>query len=83
MAETEKISVVQADLRNQSHAEGFLKLMDAYAEEIAKDLGCCKLTLEVLSGNEKAKAAYLRFGFDGYQLAPETGHALFWQKKLE
>jgi len=41
-----------------------------------------KVTLEVLSGNERAKALYLALGFGDYQLDPEAGHALLWQKKL-
>ncbi|MBV0932805.1 GNAT family N-acetyltransferase [Marinobacterium weihaiense] len=51
-------------------------------ETIARERGCCKVTLEVLSGNEAAKASYQRFGFAGYELDPETGVALFWEKKL-
>jgi len=51
-------------------------------EEIARLKNCCKLTLEVLSGNEVAKASYKKFGFSGYELDPELGKALFWQKKL-
>ncbi len=54
----------------------------AKAEEIARSLGCCKLTLEVLEGNQVAQAAYRAYGFDGYELNPETGKALFWQKKI-
>lgn len=27
-------------------------------------------------------AVYRSFGFAGYELNPETGRALFWQKKL-
>jgi GNAT superfamily N-acetyltransferase len=54
----------------------------ARAEVFAKEKGCCKLTLEVLEGNEIAKNAYLKFGFDGYELDPQMGKALFWQKKL-
>jgi ribosomal protein S18 acetylase RimI-like enzyme len=53
------------------------------AEELARQRGCCKLTLEVLSGNETAKAVYRRVGFSDYQLDPAKGHALFWEKKLE
>lgn len=52
------------------------------AEQIAVELGCCKLTLEVLEGNEVAKSAYLGYGYNGYQLDPELGRALFWEKKL-
>lgn len=51
-------------------------------EEIALDMGCCKLTLEVLSGNEVAKSAYRKFGFSGYELDSGFGNAQFWQKKL-
>jgi ribosomal protein S18 acetylase RimI-like enzyme len=51
-------------------------------EEIAVARGCCKLTLEVLAGNRRAKAAYDRFGFSAYELDPELGAAVFWQKIL-
>ncbi|MEX5689713.1 GNAT family N-acetyltransferase, partial [Pseudomonas silesiensis] len=51
-------------------------------EEIARQRGCCKLTLEVLEGNEVAQGAYRKLGFDNYQLSPETGRAMFWQKAL-
>ena len=61
---------------------GIAKLMLAKAEEVARSLGCCKLTLEVLQGNQAAQALYAAFGFAGYALDPAMGHALFWQKKL-
>ncbi|WP_411743427.1 GNAT family N-acetyltransferase [Reinekea sp.] len=51
-------------------------------EEIANDRGCCKVTLEVLDGNKVAKNAYLKFGYAGYELNPEMGKALFWEKPL-
>lgn len=53
------------------------------AEEIAKTKGCCKLTLEVLEGNKLAQLAYEKAGFSGYELDPEMGKAVFWQKKIE
>lgn len=53
------------------------------AEQHARARGCCKLTLEVLPGNDEAMAVYRRFGFAGYRLRPEHGEALFWQKWLE
>jgi GNAT superfamily N-acetyltransferase len=61
---------------------GLSKLMLQKAEEIALDLGCCKLTLEVLEGNHVAQSAYKAFGFCGYELNPQMGKALFWEKKL-
>ncbi len=57
------------------------KLLNAIEKE-AKQRGCCKLTLEVLSENTLAQAAYERFGFSAYELKKETGTALFWEKEL-
>lgn len=54
----------------------------AAVEAQARELGCCKLTLEVLEGNSIAQAAYRSLGFDAYQLDPSLGKALFWEKKL-
>jgi GNAT superfamily N-acetyltransferase len=61
---------------------GLSKLLLQKAEEIALDLGCCKLTLEVLEGNHVAQSAYKACGFSGYELNPQMGKALFWEKKL-
>jgi ribosomal protein S18 acetylase RimI-like enzyme len=61
---------------------GISKLMFIKAEEIARSRGCCKMTLEVLSGNKPARSAYAKFGFESFQLDPEMGGALFLQKKL-
>ncbi|OUR78971.1 GNAT family N-acetyltransferase [Alphaproteobacteria bacterium 46_93_T64] len=57
------------------------KLLDKI-EEIAREKECCKITLEVLSGNKVAQNSYRKFGFAPYSLDPEAGEALFWQKKL-
>lgn len=57
------------------------KMLDE-VERVAKQKGCCKLTLEVLEGNKVAKNAYVKFGFSGYELDPEMGKALFWEKTL-
>lgn len=51
-------------------------------EQYALTAGCCKLTMEVLEGNHAAKSAYRACGFEGYELDPEMGRAMFWQKKL-
>ncbi len=68
---------------SKSHrGRGISKQLLSKAEEIALGLGCCKLTLEVLEGNAIAQAAYQSCGYSGYQLNPDAGKALFWQKKL-
>lgn len=59
------------------------QLMLEKVETIAKERGCCKLTLEVLQGNKVAQSAYIKFGFGGYVLDPEMGNAMFWQKALK
>ena len=56
-------------------------LLDA-AQEHARALNCCKLTLEVLSSNQAALQAYQRFGFTHYALNAAQGQALFMQKWL-
>lgn len=70
--------VVHADYRGRGIGRGLL----AWAEQRARDLGCCKLTLEVLSNNTAALAAYERAGFAPYVLDPAAGQALFLQKLL-
>ena len=57
------------------------KLMQA-VEAFARELGCCKLTLEVLEGNSVARALYQACGFMGYELNAATGRAMFMQRLL-
>ena len=52
-------------------------------EQLARERGACKLTLEILSGNASAMKLYRRIGFDNYQLEPAMGHAQFMQKWLQ
>jgi ribosomal protein S18 acetylase RimI-like enzyme len=61
---------------------GLSAKMFAEVEKTAIARGCCKLTLEVLEGNTVAQNAYKKLGFAAYELDPEMGKALFWQKKL-
>jgi GNAT superfamily N-acetyltransferase len=70
--------IVISDYRGR----GISKKLLNKAEEIAIDLGCCKLTLEVLEGNTIAQMAYKSCGYSGYELNPKMGRAMFWQKKL-
>ncbi len=51
-------------------------------ESHARALGACKITLEVLEGNARAKAAYARLGFQGYELGETLGSAEFWERSL-
>jgi GNAT superfamily N-acetyltransferase len=71
--------VVHQDYRGQGLFRRMLQLLEA----IAKRLGCCKLTMEILESNHVALLAYKANGFSGYELVPEMGNAIFWQKKLK
>lgn len=62
---------------------GLTRKMFEEVEKIAQDKGCCKLTLEVLEGNTVAKNAYTALGFTSYELDPQMGKAMFWEKKLK
>ena len=64
--------------RGQGVGQALLKA----AEDYARARGCCKLTLEVLSGNAQALSSYKRFGFAQYELDPAAGQAQFMQKWL-
>jgi ribosomal protein S18 acetylase RimI-like enzyme len=61
---------------------GIAERMLAVAEEIARRRGAVKLTLEVLSGNQRAIRLYERIGFAGFQLDAALGTAVFLQKWL-
>lgn len=68
--------VVHVDVRGQGIGQALLY----WAEQRARELGCCKLTLEVLSKNTRAMASYQHAGFKPYELDPAAGHALLMQK---
>lgn len=70
--------VVSREFRGRGISRSLL----AKLEEIAVDAGCCKITLEVLEGNTVARNVYKTCGYAGYELNPEIGKAMFWQKKL-
>lgn len=68
--------VVAPQYRGQQIFDGML----ARLERVARERGCCKLTLEVLANNHRARGAYERTGFTDYQLDPCHGQADFVQK---
>ena len=57
------------------------RLLEA-VETRARELGCCRLTLEVQERNRVALELYARFGFVAGQYAPDAGPVLFRVKKL-
>ena len=71
--------IVLPDWRGRGVAGAMLEAV----VQIARDRGACKLTLEVLSGNQMALRTYAKLGFDAYQLDPEAGTAQFLQMWLD
>lgn len=71
--------VVHPQHRGRGIGQALLTACEAYARE----RGCCKLTLEVLTGNPRALRSYQHFGFAPYVLDPRDGQALLMQKWLD
>jgi len=57
------------------------RLLEA-VEGKARELGCCKLTLEVMDNNHRALRAYEAAGFVRYSLQKDAGRAIFLSKPL-
>jgi len=66
----------------QYRGRGIASEMLKQIEQIARERGCCKLTLEVLEKNHVARGAYEKAGFCSYELDPKAGKAMFWEKHL-
>ena len=57
-------------------------LMLERLETEAIERGCCKITLEVLEHNRRARSVYAAAGYESYELDPAQGKALFLHKRL-
>jgi ribosomal protein S18 acetylase RimI-like enzyme len=64
--------------RGRGVGQALMQAVQAHAQA----RGCCKLTLEVLTGNARALRSYAQFGFEPYTLDPAAGQASFMQKWL-
>ncbi|KTC25926.1 GNAT family acetyltransferase [Pseudomonas marginalis ICMP 9505] len=76
------INVHDVAVVNQFRGLGLSQKMLQKVEEIARQRGCCKITLEVLEGNDVAQSAYRKFGFDQSIFDPAHGRMLSWSKPL-
>ncbi len=63
--------------------KGIGKQLLSAVENKAKEMHCCKLTLEVLENNTRALNAYTSFGFSQAAYTEQAGGALFFSKKIE
>jgi GNAT superfamily N-acetyltransferase len=61
---------------------GIGRLLLSAIEQHARDLGCCRLTLEVQENNHHAKRVYSAAGFSQATYVPEAGGSLYLSKSL-
>jgi ribosomal protein S18 acetylase RimI-like enzyme len=66
-----------------SRGKGIGRQLLEAVEAKAKELGCCKLTLEVMDKNQQAVRMYQAAGFERYALQAEAGGAIFMSKPLQ
>lgn len=76
------VNVHDVSVMSEFRGLGLSQKMLQKVEEIARQRGCCKITLEVLEGNEVARNAYSKFGFEQAMFKSEYGPMLFWTKPL-
>ena len=62
--------------------QGVAHKLFTFIERQAREMGFCKLTLEVLEGNLPAQETYRKMGFAPYTINDSAGVAQFWQKYL-
>jgi len=77
------INIHDLYVRPEYRGQGVAGRLLLEVERIARERGCCKMTLEVLEGNTPAQKSYRHLGFAPYRLDPALGTALFWQKILD
>ena len=76
------INIHDLAVRPEYRGQGLSRALLAAVEAKARELGCCKVTLEVIDGNHRARGVYEAAGFVGdYPYSPD-GAVYFLQKKL-
>lgn len=68
-------------IKTEYRGLGLSKKLLKQVEALARELNCCKMTLEVLSGNTIAQQAYTQFGFKAG--SDDLSPSYFWQKSLK
>lgn len=61
---------------------GIGRMLLGAIEQCARELGCCRLTLEVQENNQRAKRVYVAAGFAQAIYVPEAGGSLYLSKPL-
>jgi len=62
---------------------GPVEFLKSRIEAKARELGCCKLTLEVMDNNDRALRAYEAAGFGRYSLQENGSAAIVLSKPVD
>lgn len=76
------INIHDLYVADNARQAGVGQQMLGFIEQLARERDCCKITLEVLTGNEGARRSYENFGFKPYTLDETSGHAVFMHKSI-
>ena len=76
------INIHDISVRADCRGLGVGKLLMNTIEAEARELRCCKITLEVREDNEVARGLYRKLGFDRSNVGAQKIPMEFWQKKL-
>jgi GNAT superfamily N-acetyltransferase len=77
------INVHDLAVRAEFRGLGVSRALLEFVEERARERGCCKLTLEVLEANERARSVYEGAGFKVPVYGGKPTPSLFLTKSLE
>lgn len=77
------MNVHDLGVREAARGRGVGYALMAAMEQVAREAGCCKLTLEVRADNGRARAFYHRFGFGDFEPGAEPVPTLFLEKRID
>jgi GNAT superfamily N-acetyltransferase len=66
----------------EHRGKGIGRQLLAAVEQKAREIGCCKLTLETQENNHRARQTYAKFGFAQATYQSAAGGSLFFSKPL-
>lgn len=81
-AARELINVHDLAVLPEWRGKGVGRALLTAVEQKARDLDCCKLTLEVQENNQRARGLYQSFGFAQSEYQSHAGGALFFTKPI-
>jgi ribosomal protein S18 acetylase RimI-like enzyme len=67
---------------SSARGEGIGRMLLEGIETLAKEMDCCRISLEVREDNHRARGLYRKFGFDVARLGPDRVTMEFWWKPL-